>query len=430
MNNFTLSRRHFWLVALCCLLPVWGVLSMASQMGWPRYLEGADIRPYYTGGALVANGQGAQLYDLGAQWLCQKRYFPGLSTQSQLLPFIAPPFVAAPMAILAHFSVRTAFLIWLGVNWILLSVFTTFVIEELKPRGRKAQLVALVLCSTCAPVFVTLMQGQWAIVLALSSLFSWRALRLGRDFSGGMWLALWVFKPQLLLLPIAILLWKFRARALLGFATGAAFLGAVSLAIVGFGGLKTYLSLLREASSWQLKYGVNAKAMFTWSGLLANFDAHFLWWPGVLIFVAVLFASWRGAWKKSENQSSTRWAENENSASSVETSSFNLRWAMTLIAALFCSPYLYYHDLTLLLVPLLLAAQASQNARHNKWLDALPVFGYVMLWLEFLSNTIIGKVALNVLFMALSFAVLAVFAATERRENEHLTIFKARKMRP
>ncbi len=429
-------RVSFWFIALCCLLPVWGVLSMAGEKGWPRYLEGADIRPYYTGGAVVLHGQGTQLYDLATQWKWQRHFFPGLSAPSQLLPFLAPPFVAAPMAILASFPVRTAFLVWLGINWVLLSVFVMSVVEALKPRGGRAQMVALVLCVTCAPIFVTLLQGQWAIVLALSSLFSWRALREKRDFAGGLWLALWLFKPQLLLFPLAVLAWKLRGRALGGFALGATALLAVSLAIVGAGGLGKYARLLGEASSWQGKYGVNQTAMFTWRGLLANFHATALWWPGVLLIGAALVWVWRGVWTQ-EASSSTRLASETTGeptgaqtpksdaqtfeaqkfdTQTFDTQAFDARWAMTLLAALFCSPYLYYHDLTLLLVPLLLMALSARASVLGRVVAVLPIVGCMMFWLEFLSSTVVVKVALNVVFVGASFGLLAFFYLRETRE--------------
>ena len=411
-------KLPLWLLALCCALPILGVWTTANGMGWPTYLQGADIRPYYTGGALVLNGEGARLYDLDAQWRAQRNAFPGLQNRDDLLPFLAPPFVAAPMAILAMLPVKSAFLVWLACNWILLSLLTQRFAQVVALSGRRAQIVAVVACITCAPVFVTLLQGQWALVLALSSFFAWQGLRNNRPFRGGLWLALWLFKPQLLLLPLAVLLWKKQLRVLAGFALGSAFLGTVSLAMIGFEGLKSYGQLLKTASGWSNQLGVRPEAMHTWRGFLHNFtsETNTWWWLGAAPMLMILAWSWRGAWPIGAAIPRTL-AEGRSNPTR-----FDACWAMTIFAALFCSPYLYYHDLTLLLVPVLLVASVAQNSdtfvspRFKKLLLCLPIFGFALFWIEFFfAGHPLGMVAPNVFFMTLCFVVLAVFIARQRR---------------
>lgn len=415
-------RLSWWFFLLCCALPIWGVWTTASGMGWPTYLQGTDIRPYYTGGAIVLNGDGARLYDLETQWRTQQNAFPALTNRADLLPFLAPPFVAAPMAFLAILPVKVAFLVWLACNWVFLALLTQRFAQVLSPLGRRSQIAVIVACVMCAPVFVTLLQGQWALVLALSSFFAWQSLRATRDFRGGLWLALWLFKPQLLLIPLAILLWKKQGRALAGFVAGSAFLGIVSFLLIGFEGLKKYAQLLKTASGWNHQFGVRPEAMYTWRGFLHNLtdQTNFWWWLGVLLMLGVLAWAWRGAWplgKSGETAtSSTRCAPE------TDLSRFDACWAMTIFASLFCSPYLYYHDLTLLLVPVLLIASVAQSRdafvspRFKKLLIWLPIFGYVLFWFEFffVGHTL-GTVAPNVFFMSLCFVVLATFVAKKRR---------------
>ena len=411
-------RLSWWFFLLCCALPVWGVWATANGMGWPTYLQGADIRPYYTGGAIVLNGDGVRLYDLNTQWRAQQLAFPALQNRADLLPFLAPPFVAAPMALLAMLPVKTAFLVWLACNWVFLALLTQRFAQVLAPLEQRAQIAVIVLCVTCAPVFVTLLQGQWALVLALSSFFAWHSLREGRNFRGGLWLALWLFKPQLLLLPLAVLLWKKQLRVLAGFALGSAFLGTVSLMMIGSEGLKSYAQLLKTASGWSNQFGVQPEKMNTWRGFLHNFtgETNVWWWLGVLPMLGVLMWAWRGAWPLKSETSSTR------SARDNDLARFDACWAMTIFAALFCSPYLYYHDLTLLLVPVLLIAVVGQNSDQfvslalKKLLLILPIFGFTLFWIEFLFvGHPLGMVAPNVFFMALCFVVLAVFIARHRR---------------
>jgi len=415
-------RLSWWFFLLCCALPVWGVWATANGMGWPTYLQGADIRPYYTGGAIVLNGDGVRLYDLNTQWRAQQLAFPALQNRADLLPFLAPPFVAAPMALLAMLPVKTAFLVWLACNWVFLALLTQRFAQVLAPLGQRAQIAVIVLCVTCAPVFVTLLQGQWALVLALSSFFAWQNLRENHGFRGGLCLALWLFKPQLLLIPLAVLLWKKQLRVLAGFATGSALLGSVSFWLIGFEGLKSYAQLLKTASGWNHQFGVRPEAMYTWRGFLHNFtsETNVWWWLGVLPLVGVLAWSWRGTWPLGNCEETA--TSSTRSARDNDLARFDACWAMTIFVSLFCSPYLYYHDLTLLLVPVLLIASAAQNSdqfvspRFKKLLLILPIFGFILFWIEFffVGHTL-GTVAPNVFFMALCFVVFAVFIARHRR---------------
>lgn len=341
-----------------------GFLAVA---GGDTYLGSMDFRAYLTGGKMALSGAGAKFYDLPTQFEVQRALWSEMTEQSQLLPFLAPPFVALLFAPLAGLPLLTGYLLWSALNAVLLWWIVTGVLEELYLQGPK-RLVAVVMMLSFAPVLFTVMQGQVPLFVVLALLQSFRAARAGRDFRAGLWLAIFLFRPQLAIAPLLIFAWKRRARLLGGFALGAAVLGGISLGVVGWEGLANYRNLLQEVPGWQNLYGVRPQQMQTWRGLLHSLGQtndlapiRFFWLAGIFAALGALFWCWRGPW----NPDGPR---------------FERQWALIGIVALFCCPYLYSNDLSLLLISGFLIYRAARS--EGSKLSFLPFLGYaaVLSW--------------------------------------------------
>lgn len=359
------TRRDARLFSFVILLGCAGVGLAAIFLafgGGQRDLSGLDYRVYLTAGKMALSGIGAKFYDLPTQFAVQRGIFPQMTRQDQLLPYLAPPFASllfAPLALLSPFQgyvVLTAFNV--GLLWFI----ARGVIEELHLEGR-ARLVALLLLLTFSPILFTLLQGQVSLLIPLGWLQSWRAAKSGRDFPAGIWFSLLLIRPQLALAPLFIFALKGRWKLLGGFALGTAILGGASLFLIGWDGLLAYKTLLGAASNWEKIYGVKPQQMQTWRGFLhALFltdngaAIRFPWLLGVFAAVGALIWNWRGAW----NSDAPR---------------FERQWAVLGLVALFCCPYLYAHDLSLLVICGLLVFRAAQNGKS--WLKIVPIAGYV-----------------------------------------------------
>ncbi len=378
-------------VALCCAAIAFAAVFLAFA-GGRDYLGSLDYRVYLTSGKLLLNGAGAQFYDLPTQFAVQRGLWPEMTSQKQLLPFLAPPFVAVLFAPLAALPIFWGYVVWTIFNAALLWFIARGLLEILDLSGGK-RLVALGLMLTFAPVLFTVMQGQVSLLVVLAWLQSYRAAKANRDFGAGIWFSLALIRPQLAILPLLIFALKGRWKIGGGFALGALILGAISLAIVGFDGLMRYKMLLGEVTSWQNRYGVQPQQMQTWRGflhaLLATDESAPVRWPwilGGLMAVGTVVWCWRGAWN-------------------IESSRFERQWAVLPVAALFCCPYLYSHDLSLLLLSgaLLFGAARRENSRLMIW----PVVGYlaVLSW-AILGSLNAGLPSLAVGFEAVSLGVL------------------------
>ncbi len=122
------------------------------------------------------------------------------------------------------------------------------------PARQRRSVSLLALAS--APVFLVCYYGQAGALVAGAVALAWWARRHERPFLLGLCVGLALLKPQLGACVALPLLWgapRPRARQLAGLAAGLATLLALSLAVVGPGGLPAYLRLARA-------FGTSAQA--------------------------------------------------------------------------------------------------------------------------------------------------------------------------
>jgi hypothetical protein len=367
----------FWLVLLCCL-PFAGTawwLSVSNPAN--TRLVGLDFRAFYAAGRMLL--EGADLYDLAQQWQWQQRLWPELTHPSQVLFIPYPPFDVLPMALVAMLPLEWAFGMWLAAETVLLAMLGWLLVNSLEDVTSRTRVLVLVSVLTSLPVLLTLLHGQLSFSLALAALLAWRSFKQGREARGGVWLALLLIKPQFILVPLLLLLFKRRWRALGGMLGGIGALSLLSVVIVGPKGIVDYVRLLAAASKWGDENGIHPQAMHSWRSFLhramqtdAAADVQLLWLAGVGITLLLLVWSVRGEWKPS----STR---------------FDLQWAMLLFAITLCSPHTNAHDLSLLLVACGLVVNFVRQTPSNeyslrRYVAVLPVanFAGTWLWLVFM----------------------------------------------
>ena len=222
-------------------------LFLIHFLAWMALLPGAlrghaDFRQLYAAGYMVRSGHAHDLYNYQAQKEFQSR----LVTPDELtLPFIRPAYQALLFAPLSLLKYRNAYLVFLGVNLVLLGICYRL----LRPLTNLTQVwswLPLALVLSFLPICVALMQGQDSILLTTLLAASVIMLDQDRDLVAGILLGLGLFKFQIVL-PIALLffLWR-RWRVAAGFALSA---GAVLLLSIGIVGLSESASFVRSVLS-------------------------------------------------------------------------------------------------------------------------------------------------------------------------------------
>ena len=304
-----------------------------------------DFSGAYTAGRILRDGQGRRLYDDVLQESIQRSFSPrAVQKRGTILPYIHLPFEALLYAPLAHFSYLAAYAIWLAVNLALLGSIPFLLRRRLEALGKAPLYLWLLAVLAFFPIFVALIQGQDSILLLFLYCLAWRSLERGADLASGSWLALGLYKYQLVV-PF-ILLWLLRKKLIGGFLFVAAILGFISLAIVGWPSFLRYPRYV-WGTEHDLKYGFNTLPGLTTNlrGLISGMvpaahpriEASLIAFFSAIVLLLMIYA----AGKSSSDDSKARRA----------------LFALGLVGTVLLSYHLYVHDLSLLFLAIVLVLE-------------------------------------------------------------------------
>ncbi|MEY4510570.1 MAG: hypothetical protein RLZZ450_2692 [Pseudomonadota bacterium] len=361
------------MIATVVLTSVLNYSSGKPMVDRSDIIVGADFSAFWIGGQLLRQGREAELYDIAAQKSIHAALIAP-ARSDDVHPYINPPFFAVALQPLAALPYRTALSVWWSLGVATLLVVVWALRRELGPL-REHSWASLVFFSLAFyPTLAWFVYGQnSAFTLLLSCAFV-LALRRGYDTCAGLALGLLLFKPQLALGPVLVLVTQRRGRALSGVAIGA----SVWLLIGLLGAphaMRDYLFVAPQLFSFIGGSGYPVWGLESLYGfgllLVGELDAHLGMWLGYALTAAgalVLVLCWRGA----------EW--------SPRSRAWELRMAGTLALSLVISPHLYHYDAMLLLLPLALLL-ANVRSEGAGLLDRGPLLARTgMLWVA----TIVG----------------------------------------
>ena len=196
-------------------------------------------------------------------------------------------------------------------------------------------------------IFETWIGGQLSVVIFFLWALFFYLRQQNRLFLAGAVLALGVFKPTLVALPVAMLIIGRRWRIVQGFTVGAATMAALSIGLAGLSGLRGWIDTLLfigkgatgPGEAWHLAKSVDMSSFFhlllfnasPWTAIAAALT-------GIFAVAALAIAWWR----------SRVWT----SLPAVE----NWLWAATLCLTLVVNSYAPIYDTILVVVAAALAA--------------------------------------------------------------------------
>src|SRR5437660_3665898 len=220
-------RTHYVQDILLGILPIIFCIQFLAWLTFlPSALRGrADFRQLYIAGYMVRTGHRTQLYDYAAQSYFQNTL---VSNDELSLPFIRPAYQAFLFVPFSLFSYRTAYLGFLLLNVLLLTV--AFLLLQPRMRGLSRIWPGLppALFLGFYPVALALMQGQDSILLLALLAAALVSLERNRDLTAGALAGVGLFKFQIVV-PIVLLflLWR-RWRFVKGFMFSAILCGLLS----------------------------------------------------------------------------------------------------------------------------------------------------------------------------------------------------------
>lgn len=313
---------------------------------WKGY---PDFTIYYAAGTMVRRGLGHQLYDNAKQYAIQREFASGVANRLGALPFNHPPFEAIFFTPLSCLSYHSAYLLWAAANLAILAMLPVLLRPHVSLLNAFSAPVWILMSLAFFPVFLALMQGQDTVLLLLLYALVFVSWRNGNLVSTGAWLACGLFKFHLVLPFLA--LWLIaekdsarRGRFACGFGTVTFVLVSASIALIGFREAMFYPRYVLGLEASGGGGSIYPLVMPNLRGLLSLISPHLphLNWLVISLSAIVLVAA---AWvAKSRDLDATG-------------------FALFAFATVLVSYHTLVHDLSILVLPLLLLAAYWEEGR-------------------------------------------------------------------
>jgi hypothetical protein len=371
-------RNRFLMAVLLCMATGNGIVLWKA-----RFMMGqgyGDFANFYTAGTLVRRGLSSEIYSRAAQWKVQQEFASEVKIRRGPLRYLRPPFQALFFSVFAAWPYPRALLIWTGLQLVLLSSIPLLVVRGSLWKESFPRWTSGLLAVGTFPVFVDLIEGQDAALLAFLFAMSFWQLESDKDMGAGFTLGLTLVKFQFAI-PFVVTLWiAGRKRVLPGFAASASIVLAISAALVGWRGLLRYPGYLL-AMNRATGIGIAPEIQMTLRGLLtllvgrAPYPGRIHWVLAPVALGAIVYTGrlWRRAGRRSLAEG----------------------FGLATIVAIVTSYYAYDYDLLLLMAPLLAMRAQPDDVpkadRVTRWLEMsgllllllTPVFWFVKLQLHF-----------------------------------------------
>ena len=206
------------------------LLAVAAVFGLgnPKERFGGDFPAFHAAGELVYAGEGALLYDRARQAAAQADYLPG----GEWLPYPYPPPLAVLEAVLAPLPYGLAFLVHtLGMLGCL--AVAVAVLRPVLPRSLRWGEAAFAGAALFYPMTRALLGAQGTPLAVVLLALTVRALQDDRPGLAGLWAGLLLYKPQLGLPLVGLVLLRTRGRSVPASVAVAAVFQGVSMAVAG-----------------------------------------------------------------------------------------------------------------------------------------------------------------------------------------------------
>jgi len=302
----------------------------------------ADFTALYTGGAIVRDGLGARLYDAALQASYQQQILEGRSFKDGVLFYNYPPHAVFLFVPLSYLPLSTAYLVWTGIQVGLLIWSLLLLRRIVREWPLYAQWLLYSAVLALHPLLSTILLGSFTLVVLVSLLQFYLALKDAREVQGGLWLFVGIVKLQNILLPGLMLLGGRRWRAILGAIGVGGLAFVISSVLLVWHTWLDFFNLLRQAAGFFGLYGIDPSAMYNFKGtltlILGNDQAEVInamSWVALMLVAAFVLWLWHSPWR-------------------VDNPDFELRVALTLLLGMLFAPHLNPQDGLMLIVPALL----------------------------------------------------------------------------
>lgn len=265
---------------------------------------GIDWALFSAQALILRDGQPQAIYDLSQIQAHLQAFVPYTANPSDSLPVGPVPYLPLFAWLLVVFTLPpppVGFALWTVLNLLALLYLAKRVTDVL-PSLPRAQAALLLLVSI--PVAGGFVVGQPTPLLACAMAECYLSLRSGHDYRAGLWLSLFLFKPQYGFLLGPLLLWKGRWRTVGGVATGAVVILGLSALLVGLSTLLQFTVALSDDAPFRGGPMTTPILMINWRAFLLYLNSDLSAEKGVaytvllgVATVAAIVPMWRGPWR-------------------------------------------------------------------------------------------------------------------------------------
>ena len=312
----------------------------------PSERTGTDFVAFYTAGRVAQENGFANAYDIALQREIQKKTVGFPLGTGQVLLYNHVPYLIPVLWVLVSQSYVASFVRWL---LLLIGLYACGMYGLMRwlPDNFQSPHKYLFLAgaATFFPAFVSLLLGQDTAFLFMGvSLIGWGVSRK-KYWLAGTGLALTTVRPHFALLFAIPFL--FSQRKVFGwFLIFTGSLAILSIAILGFQGTKDFINILMISAGGKW-YGMKESSMYNLIGLLSRWFAflnpQIIRTIGWIVYVAAILVVfiWSARTRNIENR--------------------HLSWIV--LICILTVPHFHYHDLTILLFPLLIVGLERQRLK-------------------------------------------------------------------
>lgn len=353
-------RRVFYIAATFSLTLIY-LIQWGRMISTPSQRTGTDFMAFYAVGRISQEYGFSSAYNIDAQHEIEQTVVGFDLTEEQVLLYNHMPYLIPLLKLLVNDDYVGSFIRWailmLGIYLIGGNFFLNAILPNEK-NGIYSTLLTGML--TFFPFFYSLLLGQDTAILFIGISLWCVGILKKQDWLAATGLALTTVRPHICLALAIPLFFKYR-KVWWRFFIIAGFLGLISILILGKEGTLDFTNLLQVSANgtW---YGMNEPAMVNLIGLTWRIFpsiepriAHAIGWGGYLTGIGIASFLWMKA------------RELDGRLLSI-----------SIIIALLCAPHLHYHDLTVLIIPLIFTVILPVSVIPLKRLALLP-FGISLL---------------------------------------------------
>ena len=316
---------------------------------WKEIMAGKNDFPvFYSNATMVREGRAASLYDFTEENSFVRRVSDVTRPPNNHLPYELLLFVP-----LTYLRFDTAHVLWTILSLGMLGG-TAFLLRSFYdgPSGLSILLLTIL---GFFPVWYCLLQGQDSILLLFLFALSFWLWRRGNDDAAGFVIALGLFRPQLVVPFVLIMLLAGKWKFIRGFVPGAIIAVLLSACVVGLNGMADYVHILLSQGTQQSarvlsdQWTVRPGLMATWRGFLWLCLPE--WIPTNVRSLLLLMGTFAGlayAARKIYN--------------AKDMEAFSLAFATSVATILLVSFHSFLNDFSLMILPLLVYAPVVANS--------------------------------------------------------------------